>query len=411
MRFALLGVDHDSLFLARQIAASSQHELKAVYEADRLADEIRRIAPRALQEEAWESLLVTADVDAVIVASPHSIQPDGVNHAQEMVEERLRKLIPTGLTLIAVFPPCSTSVAYELEILRQEHQGRLLPYFAGKEHPAVDQLAKLIGLGDGSPIGLVEQIWLERRLAIRSREAVLAQLSRDAGWIMGLIGDVQSISASGGGGVDPYSQLSVTLSGARGVSLRWFVQPASPGEPDCITLVGEAGKIRWDISTAASAPIAGVGSVPFRWVAPQLEPDWELGLVLQRLDDPGSEVAWQEACRDLDLADQVAASVRRKRTIELRKDEKPEENAFKGIMAASGCLILLLAFFGLVLMSVWDGIRMSWGDGEPRAESPAERSIGSLLWRLWPVYPLLAFLALQLLLIVAKRPPAASQKG
>lgn len=402
MRFALLGVDDDAMFLAQQIVASPQHELVAVYEPGVRRNDVARVAPRAVYSEAWEALLASSDVDVVIVASPQAIQPDGVNHPLDRIEERLRKLIPTGLALIAIFPPCATSVAYELEILRQDQGARLIPYFAGKEHPAVDQLVELVVAGEQSPVGLVEQVWFERRLTDRRRETVLAQFSRDADWIMRFIGDVQSVSASGGAGADPYAQLSVTLSGSRGLSLRWVVQPASPGESDTITLVGARGKIGWDVSTDETMPIRGLGAVPFLWSA-LAQPQAELARLLTKFSQPRGLPAWQDACRELDLTDQVAASVRRKRTIELRKDEKPEENAFKGIMAASGCLILLLAFFGLVFMSVWDGVRMSLGDDQTASAEPAD-STTSLLWRLWPVYPFLLFLVLQLLLFVAKQP-------
>jgi hypothetical protein len=113
---------------------------------------------------------------------------------------------------------------------------------------------------------------------------------------------------------------------------------------------------------------------------------------------------WFDACRDLEIADHVAASLRRKRTIEIRRDGNPEENAFKGIMSAGGCLILLICLLVMLGLAVLEGLRMPLlaNPDEVLEMRDLDKPRWNILLRLWPVYPLLAFLALQALLMVAK---------
>jgi hypothetical protein len=111
---------------------------------------------------------------------------------------------------------------------------------------------------------------------------------------------------------------------------------------------------------------------------------------------------WLDVCTDLDLRETAERSLRRKRTIEVRQDDRSEESAFKGVMSAVGCSLLMLALVILLSAAVIEGFRMPFAD-PPVATGTAAESLP--LWiRLWPVYPLLAFLSMQLLLIVARRP-------
>src|SRR6185503_18285975 len=54
--------------------------------------------------------------------------------------------------------------------------------------------------------------------------------------------------------------------------------------------------------------------------------------------DPNS---WLAACRDQEAAEAVDRSLARGRTIELFNEEHTEEEAFKGVMAMGGCLLLV----------------------------------------------------------------------
>ncbi|MBL9084547.1 MAG: hypothetical protein JNK76_22280 [Planctomycetales bacterium] len=63
---------------------------------------------------------------------------------------------------------------------------------------------------------------------------------------------------------------------------------------------------------------------------------------------------WREALADLELVEAVERSLRRGRTVELFHEEASEEGTFHGVMAAGGCLILMLGI-GLAIAATMVG--------------------------------------------------------
>jgi len=392
MKFALLGVDHDALELIGQLCRAREHELRVAYGVDDHLETVRDLAPGVEIGDAPEALLARQEIDGVIVAT----SPD-----QDARERQLRILVQGGLRLVVMLPICDSLTAYELEMIRSGTSSVMIPYSSGRGHPAIEHLSELIRAGDQSPIGVVEQIVFERHMAHRRRNTVIPQLCRDGHLMARLIGDIEGVSAMGDRD-DPYKNLSVGLNGSRGMTARWNVVPTGTALHGTIELHGENGKATLEI------PADG----PWRFEVEQGKgpaqswPNWDAaGAVVKELDGQRAGMGtWFDGCRDLEIADHVAASLRRKRTIEIRRHGDPEENAFKGIMSVGGCLILLVCLLVLLGLAVVEGFRM------PLLASP-EEVVGTpgqdkprwhILLRLWPVYPLLAFLALQTLLLVAK---------
>jgi predicted dehydrogenase len=392
MKFALLGVDHDALELIGLLCQAREHELRVVYDVGGHLDAIREFAPRVEIGDAPEALLARQEIDAVIVAT-------SADQAER--ERQLRILVQGGLRLVVMLPICDSLSAYELEMIRSENKSVMVPYSAGRGHPAIEHLAELIREGDNSPIGVVEQIVFERHMSQRQRATVMPQLCCD-GHLMGrLIGDIEGVSATGDRD-DPYKSLSVGLNGSSGLTARWSVVPSEADPYGSIALHGERGKVTLEMPANA----------PWRLVRAQDDrpkpacPDWDVaGAVVKELEGQRAGLGtWFDACRDLEIADHVAASLRRRRTIEIRRDGNPEENAFKGIMSAGGCLILLLCLLVTRGFAVVEGFRMPMltSAAEALEMRNQEKPRWHILLRLWPVYPLLAFLAMQALLVVAK---------
>lgn len=392
MKFALLGVDHDALELIGHLCRTRDHELLVAYDVGAAAAEVRELVPRVEIGDAPEALLARQEIDAVIVATS----------ADQVARERqLRTLVQGGLRLVVMLPICDSLTAYELEMIRSDTGSVMIPYSSGRGHPAIEHLAELIREGDRSSIGAVEQIVCERSMSQRQRETVIPQLCCDGHLLGRLIGNLEGVSATGDG-ANPYMNLSVGLNGSSGLTARWNVVPSGAAVHGTITLLGERGKAMLEMPAAGPWRIAvEPGDEPAKtW------PDWDAAeaLVNELEGRRAGMGTWFDACRDLEIADHVAASLRRKRTIEIRRDGNPEENAFKGIMSVGGCLILLVCLLVILVFAVVEGFRM------PLLTSPAEvlemrdqeKPRWHILWRLWPVYPLLAFLALQALLAVAK---------
>ena len=56
--------------------------------------------------------------------------------------------------------------------------------------------------------------------------------------------------------------------------------------------------------------------------------------------------AWIDVCHDLEAAEAIDRSLSRGRTVNVTTDEPTEEEAFKGVMAAGGCLTLAIRRWG-----------------------------------------------------------------
>ena len=88
----------------------------------------------------------------------------------------------------------------------------------------------------------------------------------------------------------------------------------------------------------------------------------------------------------MEIAEAAAESLRRRRTIEIHQQDRSEQQTFKGVMAAGGCLLLLGVLAMLPVTVLMDGF------GATVRDNP--------WWRLWPVCllsPIVLFLALQIL--------------
>ena len=66
--------------------------------------------------------------------------------------------------------------------------------------------------------------------------------------------------------------------------------------------------------------------------------------------------------------------MRRGRTVQLYFEEHSEQQSFKGIMAISGCLVLLLTLLVFAVSAAIDAIGLPFRN--------------SVWWRIWPVYVL-----------------------
>ncbi len=397
MRFALIGCNADSLRIVRAIAASEQHAIFGIHNADEYREQLSPLTPSASWSEHWEGLLVSEQVDTVVV-SPH---PDAI-----VFEDQCRKLVQAGVPIIVSHPIGDSLFAYELEMMREEAGGTILAYSPGFGHPAFERLADLIEQGEASEIGVPEQLVIDRHLPARDRLAVLHVLAQDVTLQRHLMGQISSISAVGAEpGDKSLSNLAVHVTGTTDVIGRWSVGPTTDDRVATITLVGTSG-------TATVSAYAG--DRPWTLRSGSTEHEFEshddAGACIKSLErvlaDASSESDWEAVCHDLDATEQIERSLRRKRTVEFRRDAQNEEGAFKGIMSAGGCLVLMLALLLLMAFAIVEGFRMPMVDAGALRESgePVQRM--HVLLRLWPVYPLVAFLLMQLLVFIAKRPKA-----
>ncbi|MBC8351799.1 MAG: hypothetical protein H8E66_07405 [Planctomycetes bacterium] len=401
MRFALIGCNDDSLRMVRAIADSKLHAIASIHNADEYREQLTHLAPSAISSEHWESLLVSGEVDAVLV-SPHS---DAI-----VFEDQCRKLVQAGVPIIISHPIGDSLFAYELEMMREEARGAIFAYSPGFGHPAFAQLAQLIEQGESSDIGAVEQLVIERHMSMRDRSSVLHVLAQDITLQRQLAGQISSIGAVGAEpGDTSLANLAVHVTGTTAVIGRWSVGPVTDDREATITLVGTRGTAVVTAYAADRNWTLCVGSIEH-----EFDSHDDASRCIDQLEQVIAESAlppdWEAVCHDLDAMEQIERSLRRKRTIEFRRDAQNEEGAFKGIMSAGGCVVLMLALLLLMAFAIVEGFRMPMIDAGAVQESGEEVSRMHVLLRLWPVYPLAAFLLLQLLVFIAKKPKTGAAR-
>ena len=357
--------------------------------------------------EGPAELLYPANCDAVLVGS------DGWDATRA---EAVRMLVQTGRPLL-VSQPLEQSMlwAWELEMIRQDAGGPIVPLLPERLHPFLLRLRRILeaSVAGGGPLGGLESVVLDRRQADRRRGAVLATLARDADLIRTLVGEPARVSALGAAADDlVWNSLTVGFTAPASVPVRW--QIAGGGEPLLrISLLCAGGTVEVEIPDDWSQS--------WRWLqpgvtveSPQFDPG---GAILGVLDaalgrdavppargeddvppasgeDAVPPASWADASRAIELADTVPRSLARGRGIDLHQEEFSELGTFRGTMASLGCGIILAALLLVVMATLVGGIANEFG-----------WDFGGRLAGTWPIVALVVlggFLVLQFLpLIVA----------
>jgi predicted dehydrogenase len=357
--------------------------------------------------EGPAELLDPANCDAVLVGS------DGWDATRA---EAVRMLVQTGRPLL-VSQPLEQSMlwAWELEMIRQDAGGPIVPLLPERLHPFLLRLRRILeaSVAGGGPLGGLESVVLDRRQADRRRGAVLATLARDADLIRTLVGEPARVSALGAAADDlVWNSLTVGFTAPASVPVRW--QIAGGGEPLLrISLLCAGGTVEVEIPDDWSQS--------WRWLqpgvtveSPQFDPG---GAILGVLDaalgrdavppargeddvppasgeDAVPPASWADASRAIELADTVPRSLARGRGIDLHQEEFSELGTFRGTMASLGCGIILAALLLVVMATLVGGIANEFG-----------WDFGGRLAGTWPIVALVVlggFLVLQFLpLIVA----------
>ncbi len=344
MDFALLGIDAHAMALA-QAAVSQGHRLVWAYDLAGREAEVLALAPGVTLATHWEALLGGAIGQGVIVAAgDHDERADQV-----------RRLAAERVPLLISQPVHSSTLLYlELDMIRRDSGGIVLPYFASRHHPAVAEVREVLASGR---LGPLEQLVCERFMPSRTRAAVLWHFMEDVALVRQFLGDVTKVGAMASAtGEAGFANLGVQLTGPSGVLARWSVAPVDDQPGARLTLVGSQGKLTlrmpegqsvWHVEgpDAAGSPRRFDGAA-----TPGIAIDGFVQAVTQAAAGSPAPDDWADAVRAAQLTEAVERSLRRGRVISLEFDEHTEEGTFKGVMASVGCgLLLLLPVLALAL--------------------------------------------------------------
>lgn len=392
MRLALLGCDESWQAFLRDLPPD--HQVVAAYEAPEELLPLSALLPNVERSPQWEALLIRDDIDLILVASPDRLPAalEGFDPQARRVDQ-LKKLAQAGRSLLISFPAAELLDAYEIEMLRREGNGCILPWFPGLYHSAWEELPRLPTL----------EITWERRVSNLTRNQVLCELARDLILISRVAGKIKRVtalaSASENDVAQKWQKLSVRLeTDFFGSVVRWSV--ARPTVPYSCRVHDEDSANPWELQVPLDVSQPWLlrehdTSTP----ADKDTSQWrEATATFARFEElrnnPEQKAdAWLEACRSLEVLAAVEKSLQRARTIEISQAEETEAFNFKGVMASGGCLLLMFSLFALFIVVLVEGLRLPL------------RNMS--IWRLWPlglILPMAAFLALQFLQTIIQKP-------
>ena len=402
MQLAVLGDDRDALRIAERVARSG-HQVVALLDCDSACAADR--FPDAVDLD-WESLLDDSLVDAVIVGREGS----------ERRADQIRKLAQAAIPMLVLQPACEAIVGFEIEMIQRDTNCLIASHYPGWSHPTLEHLRQVVSSPD-CPIGQLQQIVFERRLRERDAATVIRQLSQDVALIQPIVGEIKQVSALGGAGRESdLSNLSVNMSAAGGAIFRWSVSPGTARADANVSIVGDRGQLGIVLNAEEAEWRIDGGPDPSQWDSSRAAVE-QLREAIEGVRAPSP--SWPEVCRHMEIAETAERSVRKGKTFELYNEPHTEEATFKGVMAASGCLLLMIALAVIVVWGVIEGIRVPEKRSAMRAEM-ASREVAAAtgdvveddsakskpawpLWlRLWPVYPFAIFLLLQSLKLIVR---------
>lgn len=409
MKLGLLGIDAR---IAEVVAAAIARGDMIMIACDlpEAGPKVTALPDDVSRDPSWQPLLDPLVCDAVLVGG------DGWNDARA---EGVRALVQAGRTLLLSHPlTLSMLWAYELDMIRGDSAASLIPFLPDRLHPFIRRLQERIeaGLAGADPLGPVETITMERRLADRSRDSVLRALAIDADLVRVLAGDPSRLSTLGTADAEAaWNTLAVGFSGPTQVPVRWqVVRGDRPGLR--ISLVHAQGSTVVDIPDTAQRVVTKADMEPgLHWTwngAPAEPPAFDRGAVmLDELHDVPHATTippavWSDAARAIELAETVPRSLAKGRSIDLHQEEFSELGTFRGTMASLGCGLILATLFLLVLATLVGGVarQAGWEWGE--------RIAG--IWPYVVLGVLGVFLALQVLPLLignATTPPDAGNHG
>jgi hypothetical protein len=404
MQFGLLGFHPDLIQLLQQIAQHPQHELFRSY-----LDKPASLPVAAGQTEPlqhWEALLDAPDLDAIVVAAS-----DRLNNAQ--LDDQLRKFAQAGVPIIVQQPSCESLVAYEVEMIRVEHAGVLLPYTPGCFEQSLLTVAEWIADPADGQLGELQHVTMQRACTAKDAASVRRQFAADLCLLQQLIGPIKRISAVGPEhDASNWEHLDVHVINTAGVMASWTTRPTDELAGARIVVAGSRSEAVLEIGhdTAISLSLNGTP-------CDSESTSNAVDSLAEQLADPATHSdGWYQAARASEFAESISYCLRRGRGLDIPDERPSEHRSFKGVMSMASCGILFLVLVALGIFVVVEGIRYPAKYNEfmrkqglaTATDSPPPQDLQPFLLRIWPIYPILVFLFLQTLLVLARRHPKAT---
>lgn len=380
MNLALLGDDPAIWPLLERLLDSPKHRLVAASLCGELQARLEAARPPVRVTDRWDEFLVGGTVDAVLVAS-----------GSPSVLEAARRLAAEGKPLLLAPHGGQTAFVYELSLVRDEARTPLAPLFPLRYESALEAARSRAAAGD---FGRILHLKWERRWPVEAAggvplltpEDVESALLGDADLLRQLGGNYDRVTALQSGVVDgKAAAVTVTLAGDGLPEATWSLSAVAASSVADAAMIGPTGDWSLTMNGAAGQHIAEARSSTAG---------------IERLLDAFEEAihgtpagpTWNDLLRASETVDAARRSLARRRTIDLHFETTSERSQFKTQMTAIGCGVLILTLV-LVLLLMLLGSALAIPPGVMRVA------------RIAVFAPLFIYLALQLLLFIA-RPPS-----
>ncbi len=360
MRFAVVNADEPAAELAEAWLRSG-HELALLCDGEAAClARLRRAAPTTKLADAWEGVLADG-TQAVIV---------GTAGPPERRFDLLRRLAQEGVAAAAVHPAGLAPLEYhEIDMNRQAGRGALVAYCPTRHHPLIELLVGELRDGaTGGALGRIQQIVIDRRGPIESHERTMRRFIADTAAAGAFVGGWRKVSAMGTVDAGAAADLGVQITSDDGVLVRWSVGPGADRPGAAMTILAAAGRCTIDMPERGPWSLeVHIGDEAVRdeqrdgGAARHAAP--RIAAAVQSADDS----LWRAALADMELVEAVERSLRKGRTVELYHEAATEEGTFKGVMAAGGCLLLMLALLLAPAAAIFGPFRLPPADYWPIA--------------------------------------------
>jgi len=369
MHALLLGADQRTLAILDTLdALPSDQPLNVAgwLDSDIVGDELATRFPQANRIQTSDDFAKAVLEKSVIIV--------GLGGEPAEKEKLLRDLARDGTPMILDQPACSGIFAVELDMIQRDTDAPMIPFHPQSHHPVFARLAQWTRASD-SPVGPIEQVEMERALPDRSDDAVRAALSRDALLLRRLLGNFQRVGAMPAKEIKSLANLNAHLTGEAKALGRWSVNPIVSEPGATLSLVGDRGRItltmpdegEWELtSTVDELPSEKLQAVAAHTLAKAIS---------DGLSGEAVHPNWEDAFRANDMADITCESVRRGKTLPISNERVTEEDTFKSMMAAGGCLIIMVIPLLLLLVSLFDGLDFTRQRTQPMELAEGQRTV------------------------------------
>ncbi|MGC8639825.1 MAG: Gfo/Idh/MocA family protein [Isosphaeraceae bacterium] len=366
-----------------------EHDLKAIYPG---TPSVNIPGDRVVGD--LDEALATAGIDLVIVGG--RIEDRG---------EALRRAAAEGFAIICLHPPGADSEPYyQVALSRQETGAIVVPDLPLRLHPGVVRLRQAIQTAE---LGTFRSIRHGSQAGAGDTDLARQAFPKAVDVIRSLLGEIEALTASGDPpGDHPDLELVVQLRASAGRRAEIRIE-AGPSDSARLTVNGSSGSLTLEYERGFRQPARLIrrGTASGSDEIIELE-DWVPHEAIMRtvagsLEKRGQEStsgigpSLNDGTRAMELAEAVARSLRRGRTIDLHYEAISEEASFKSIMTSTGCSILLGILFLLPMALAGPALGFNWTI--------------YLAWLIPPV--LVAFAVVQLLRFGIRREGSGDERG